>query len=311
MTHSSGLHHITAICSDPERMLSFYTQLLGLRLVKRTVNFDDPSAWHLYIGDEVALPGSLLTFFARPEAEPGLPGAGEVVTLSLAIPPGSSGYWADRLVEAGVPFAVGHDDTLVFHDPDGLGLELVERRYAGEMDGYDSAEVPADRSPRGIANATVLVSDGASMRRVMVDVLGWQQDGEATVGEFARTRYIAPGPDGLGTSLEVLVQTAAVKGEPGAGSVHHIAFRAADDRAQAIMGDRLKGLGLSVTEQRDRSYFRSIYARDTSGLLVEVATDGPGFFIDETFTELGKGLKLPAALEERRAEIEAALPELD
>jgi glyoxalase family protein len=311
MTTSPGLHHVTAICSDPERMLAFYTNFLGLRLVKRTVNFDDPSAWHLYIGDEVARPGSLITFFAWPDAEPAVSGAGEVVTLSLAIPPGSNGYWADRLVDFGIPFAVGIDDTLAFHDPDGLGLELVERRWAADIDGYDSAEVPEDRSPRGIATATVLVTEPDSLAKLLTQALGWQADGESTIGEFRRMRYVVPAPAGLGTSLEVLVHKAAQPPEQGAGSVHHIAFRAVDDAQQSALADRLKGLGLKVTPQRDRSYFRSVYAKDTSGLLVEVATDGPGFFIDESFTELGRSLKLPANLEKTRDDILALLPHIE
>ena len=311
MTTSPGLHHITAICSDPERMLAFYTNFLGLRLVKRTVNFDDPSAWHLYVGDEVARPGSLITFFAWPDAERARPGVGEVVTVSLAIPPGSSGYWADRLVDFGIHFAVGDDDTLAFHDPDGLGLELVERRWAEDIDGYDSAEVPADRSPRGIATATVLVREPDSMAKLLTQALGWQADGESTIGEFRRMRYVVPAPVGLGTSLEILVHARAEPGQQGAGSVHHIAFRAADQADQSAMADRLKGLALKVTPVRDRNYFQSVYAKDPSGLIVEIATDGPGFFIDETFTTLGKSLKLPPQLEKTRAEILARLPTIE
>ncbi len=312
MPASPGLHHVTAICSDAQRTRDFYERVLGLRLVKRTVNFDDPGTWHLYFGDETGAPGTVLTFFEWPSAEPGKPGAGQAVALSLAIPKGAAHEWVRRLTEEDIFVAIapGADDAVTFYDPDGLALELIEQDWAETLPGYTTAFIGEEQAIRGLAVVTLLVEDCDATASVLEEVLGWGECARASHGGFLRLRFKAPGAAGPGRLIDVLKAPEAPPAEEGAGSIHHIAFRAKDDAAQAAMGAALRKAGLKPTEQRDRSYFRSIYAREPSGVLFEVATDGPGFMVDETVETLGSSLRLPARLEAHRAEIEAALPPL-
>ena len=312
MPASPGLHHVTAICSDAQRTRDFYERVLGLRLVKRTVNFDDPGTWHLYFGDETGGPGSVLTFFEWPTAEPGKPGAGQAVALSLAIPKGAAHGWVQRLTEEDVYVAIapGADDAVAFHDPDGLALELIEQEWAETLPGYVTGFIGEEQAIRGLAVVTLLVEDCDATASVLEDALGWRECARASHGGFLRLRFQAPGEAGPGRLIDVLKAPEAPPAEEGVGSIHHIAFRAKDDAAQAAMGAAMRKQGLKPTEQRDRNYFRSIYAREPSGVLFEVATDGPGFLVDEKMETLGSSLRLPAKLEAHRAEIEAALPPL-
>jgi glyoxalase family protein len=312
MPTSPGLHHVTAICSDAPRTRDFYERVLGLRLVKSTVNFDDPGTWHLYFGDETGGPGSVLTFFEWPTAEPGKPGAGQAVALSLAIPKGAAHGWVQRLTEEDVFVAIapGADDALTFYDPDGLALELIEQDWAETLPGYVTGFIGEEQAIRGLAVVTLLVEDCDATASVLEEALGWRECARASHGGFLRLRFQAPGEAGPGRLIDVLKAPEAPPAEEGVGSIHHIAFRAKDDAAQAAMGASMRKQGLKPTEQRDRNYFRSIYAREPSGVLFEVATDGPGFAVDETPLTLGSSLRLPAKLEAHRAEIEAALPPL-
>ncbi len=307
-----GLHHVTAICSNAARTRDFYERVLGLRLVKRTVNFDDPSCWHLYFGDENGAPGSLMTFFEWPNAEPGVPGAGEAVALSLAIPKGAAHEWVRRLTEEDIYVAIapGADDALTFYDPDGLALELIEQDWAEELPGYTTAYIGEEQAIRGLAVVTLLVDDCDATANVLEDIMGWRESARASHGGFLRLRFTAPGGPGPGRLIDVLKAPEAAPGRQGAGSVHHIAFRAADDKTQAAMATAMRKAGLTPTEQKDRTYFRSIYAREPSGVLLEVATDGPGFLVDETADSLGTSLRLPSRLDAHRDEIEASLPPL-
>ena len=312
MPASPGLHHVTAICSDAQRTRDFYERVLGLRLVKRTVNFDDPGTWHLYFGDETGGPGSVLTFFEWPTAEAGKPGAGQDVALSLAIPKGAAHGWVQRLTEEDIFVAIapGAYDALTFFDPDGLALELIEQDWAENIPGYVTAYIGEEQAIRGLAVVTLLVDDCDATASVLEEALGWCECARASHGGFLRLRFQAPGEAGPGRLIDVLKAPEAAPAEEGVGSIHHIAFRAVDDAAQAAMGAAFRKLGLKPTEQRDRNYFRSIYAREPSGVLFEVATDGPGFLVDETAEALGSSLRLPAKLKAHRAEIEAALPPL-
>ena len=312
MPASPGLHHVTAICCDAQRTRDFYERVLGLRLVKRTVNFDDPGTWHLYFGDETGGPGSVLTFFEWPSAEPGKPGAGQAVALSLAIPKGAAHEWVRRLTEEDIYVAIapGADDAVTFHDPDGLALELIEQDWAETLPGYVTAYIGEEQAIRGLAVVTLLVEDCDATASVLEEALGWRECARASHGGFLRLRFQAPGEAGPGRLIDVLKAPEAPPAEEGAGSIHHIAFRARDDAAQTAMGAAMRKQGLKPTEQRDRNYFRSIYAREPSGVLFEVATDGPGFLVDEKAETLGSSLRLPARLEAHRAEIEAALPPL-
>ncbi len=308
MPVSSGVHHITAICGHPGRALDFYGRCLGLRLVKKTVNFDDTTAWHFYFGDEIGSPGSVLTFFARPDLPRGEPGAGEVVSIAFAIPEGSAPFWIDLFNDEGVPFALADGGrAIAFHDPDGLALELVETRAAANLPGYESQTIPGEHALRGIANTTLLVADAAATARALTEGLGWEPASHARFGEYMRIRFTAPDAAEIGGALDLLTRADLGKGKQGVGSVHHIAFRARNDAEQAEFAFAVRALGLTPTDVRDRKYFRSIYFREPSGVLFEIATDGPGFLVDEKLAKLGTGVMLPAHYEARREEILAGL----
>ena len=310
---SAGLHHVTAICSDAATTAAFYGQLLGLPLVKRTVNYDDPNTWHLYFGDRTGTPGTLLTFFAWPDVAHGSPGIGEAVALALAIPKGAAHGWVRRLTDADIEVAIapGADDAVTFRDPDGLALELVEQDWAEDLPGYETAEIDEAQAIRGIAGVTLLLEQCDATANLLEEVFGWHETARASNAGVLRLRYAAPGAPGPGRTIDLLQLDQAPAAEQGPGSIHHIAFRADNADAQALLAEGLRKAALSPGAVRDRTYFRSIYARDTSGLLIEIATDGPGFAVDEPASDLGRQLRLPAQFERLRAEIEAMLPPLD
>ncbi|MGU3537499.1 ring-cleaving dioxygenase [Methylobacterium sp. A54F] len=311
MTQSStqhGIHHVTAIAGPARRNRDFYTRVLGLRLVKRTVNFDDPGTYHLYYGDEAGSPGSLLTFFPFAHAAPGRAGIGESSETAFRVPRGSIGWWTQRLVAMGVPFEapaqIFGETVLPFRDPDGTALALVGVDGDEAADAVTGSDVPAEHAIRGLHGVTLLLAEAGPTAAILTDVLGFSETGR----EGVRTRFSA----GAGGTVTLRAVGGFLRGRPGAGTVHHAAFRAADDAAQAAMVARLtEGHGLSVTEQRDRAYFRSVYFREPGGVLFEIATDAPGFAVDEPAAELGRTLKLPPALEPHRATIADALPPLD
>ncbi|MDB5648757.1 MAG: gloA [Hyphomicrobiales bacterium] len=307
---SPGLHHITAFSGDIRRTHDFYTRVLGLRLVKRTVNFDDPTSWHLYFGDETGSPGTVLTFFASEGEAQGVPGVGEAVTVSFAIPLHSALFWTERMADEGVSFALdqsGGGTVIVLHDPDGIGLELVEERTGGATAPHTSADIPTEWAIRGLSGTTLLVDDLDATARVLTDVFGWRETGRAELPGYMRRRYAMPGNKVPGARIELLKGEDLTPGTPGAGSIHHVAFRTTDDVAQAELVAALIKLGIETTPQLDRTYFRSVYFREPSGVLFEIATDGPGFSVDEPVETLGDDLKLPAQLEPRRQEIISAL----
>ncbi|KQP36055.1 ring-cleaving dioxygenase [Methylobacterium sp. Leaf100] len=307
MTHH-GLHHVTAFSGSALRNLDFYTEVLGLRLVKKTVNFDDPGTYHLYYGDETGRPGTILTFFPIADAAPGRVGIGETSETAFRVPRASIGWWLQRLVEAGIvhdaPVAVMGEPTLRLRDPDGTMLALVGVAEAGEASAW-TGTVPAEHAIRGLHGVTLLLGEAGPTAAILTDVLGFTED----TREGSSTRYASGAAEGGFVTLRAVGEF--LRGRQGAGSVHHIAFRAADDAAQAAMVEGLTTRhGLGVTEQRDRAYFRSVYFREPGGILFEIATDVPGFSVDEPIADLGTGLKLPAGLELHRARIEAALPPL-
>jgi glyoxalase family protein len=309
MNRSAGIHHVTAICGDPRRNVGFYTAILGLRLVKRTVNFDDPNTWHLYYGDETGSPGTALTFFAWGNMPPGRHGTGQATATAFVIPERSLAYWTGRFAEQGVPHDSPEprfDHTVVaLRDPDGMNLELVATKGARALAAWSGGPVPAEHAIRGFYGVTLAVADVQPTAQVLVETFGFEQKG----AEGARHRFVAPGGP-LGTVVDVKVDATASPGRQGAGSVHHVAFRAADDLAQQDMADAARNLDLRPTERIDRNYFHSVYFREPGGILLEVATDGPGFTVDEPKEQLGSSLKLPAWFEARRAQIESALPAL-
>lgn len=309
---SSGLHHVTALSSDPQATLDFYAGVLGMRLVKRTVNFDAPTVHHFYFGDARGRPGTLLTFFPFPDARQGRPGAGQVTRIALAVPGGSLGAWEERLRERGTDDlerseGPAGEDALALADPDGLGLLLVEAPRPGPGDpASDDGALPAEHAVRGLARVTLLERERGPTAEVL-ETLGFRSE---DLGD-GRWRF---GPEGGGPvegCVELEVRPGASPGEMSAGCVHHVAFRAADDRAQREARSLLLEGGFRVTPVLDRRYFRSIYFREPGGVLFEVATDGPGFDLDEPVDALGSGLRLPPWLEDRREELEAALPPVE
>jgi len=313
MIKSSGIHHVTALCRDPQRNLDFYRHVLGLRLVKKTVNFDDPTVYHLYYGDERGAAGTIMTFFPFVHAAKGRAGSGEVVAVSFEIPEGSGAFWTRHLAEHNVVFAVDANvahPVIAFHDPDGLALELIEAQEPGPL-GWGLDGVPAEHAILGIHGATLLVDKLEASARVMAEGLGWQELSRSSANGYTRLRFGASAGERLGQFVDLLTHEDLEPARPGAGSVHHIAFRAANDAHEAAMAEQMRELGLRPTKQKDRNYFRSIYFREPSGVLFEIATDEPGFAVDEPLANLGQALKLPAQYEPRRTEIEVALPKVE
>jgi glyoxalase family protein len=300
-----GLHHVTAIAGDARANLAFYTDALGLRTVKRTVNFDDVGTYHLYYGDATGSPGSVLTFFPFETAPPGQVGRGQATATAFAVPPGSLEYWSDRLQTVGAdpePPAERFGETVVaFTDPDGQPLELVARDATG--DAWDGGPVPEEHAVRGLHGVTLHSLDADATGSVL-ETLGYER--KATDGD--RTRFGAPGD--RATAVDLLDRPEGPRGRQGTGTVHHVAFRAADEAEQRAWRDRLQEAGLYVTPVKDRHYFQSIYFREPGGVLFEIATEGPGFTRDESVADLGSSLQLPPWLEDDREDIAANLPSL-
>ncbi len=300
------IHHVTAISGAAERNLDFYTRVLGLRLVKKTVNFDDPGTYHLYYGDAHGTPGTILTFFPWAHAAPGRLGSGETQETAFRVPLAAIGYWMHRLVEQGVaPTAEKRfgATVLTFADPDGMRFALVGVAGAENEPAWNGSDI-SEHAIRGFHGVTLLVGKAAPTAAIL-NALGFRE----TAREGALRRLSSDAP--LGGHVDLREAGDFPRGRLGRGSVHHIAFRAADDAAQAAMAQRLVAdHGLQVTEQKDRNYFRSVYFREPGGVLFEIATDQPGFAVDEPAATLGQALKLQRFLEPRRGEIEAKLPPL-
>ncbi|QKV72464.1 ring-cleaving dioxygenase [Amycolatopsis sp. Hca4] len=307
---TSGLHHVTAIGGDPQRNADFYLRTLGLRLVKTTVNFDDPGTYHLYYGDSAGKPGSLMTFFPWPDAPSGRRGTGQATTTSFSVPEASLGWWKQHLAANGVDTGqvrnADNEETITFRDPDGLELALVAHPQGDPRDPWDTELVPAAHAIRGLHSVTLSVSGEDATAGMLTDGLGLTFAGQ----DRNRLRFAA-GDGGPGALVDVLVTPDAPRGLVAAGTVHHVAWRAPDEETQKTWREELVGRGVHVTSILDRQYFRSIYFREPGGTLLEVATDEPGFAIDEPLLELGRALKLPPWLEPRREEIQHMLPKLN
>jgi glyoxalase family protein len=309
MTATTGIHHITAIAGDVNRNIAFYRDFLGLRLVKKTVNFDDPSTYHLYFGDEAGSPGTILTFFYWKGIGKGRAGAGSAVEIAFAIPRTSLGFWIDRLIAKGIthdsPKERFGETVIGFRDPDGLFLELVAREDAAAIAAHAVGDIPAEHAIRGFSGVTQWVDQPEATHRLLTNALGFVEAGK----DDNRVRFIAKGP-GLATRVDLRLVAGFPPGAMGAGTIHHIAFRADDDADQTGIANAIRALHIGTTEQKDRSYFRSIYLREPGGVIYEIATDAPGFAVDEAPDLLGTDVKLPAQFEPHRAKILAALPEL-
>jgi len=301
-----GLHHVTAISSDPQKTLDFYTQILGLRLLKLTVNYDDPSTYHVYFGDEIGHPGSVLTFFPWPGQPKGRKGAGQATNTSFSIPQESIPYWQDRLKSQSVPQEANQkrfgETVLSFQDEDGQGLELVGNKENTGRTGWTHGPVPREHAIRGFHGITLSEEILERTESVLVDTLGFRLVGQ----EKNRFRYEA-GKGAPGMIVDIVSRPNAQRGFVSVGTVHHVAFRAADDEHQKALRQEIVKADLNVTPVINRNYFHSIYFREHGGVLFEVATDQPGFAIDESPERLGHASRFPPWLEHSRAEIEKNL----
>jgi glyoxalase family protein len=330
-----GIHHITAIARDPQRNIDFYSGLMGLRLVKLTVNFDDPTTYHLYYGDSLGHPGTILTFFPWPEAPTGYCGTGQVIAISFLIPAGSMTYWTDRLKSNNISF-VGPserfgDEFVSFHDPDGLLLELISpsRRNPSElklqqMDNnlWKDSPISKEYAIIGFHSATLSEEGYEHTALLLTNTLGFRliaKDNKEDRFRFGISKENISNQKGdgstteslssIGSFIDIVCQPKISRGYVGIGTVHHIAWRVANDKHQLDLRRRIvEQAKLNPTPVIDRTYFHSIYFREPGGILFEIATDPPGFAIDERPEDLGKELKLPQWLEPVRSKLEQLLP---
>ena len=302
----NGLHHVTAIASDPQANLDFWSKAVGLRFIKKTVNFDDPGTYHLYYGDEVGHPGTVLTHFPWAHMSRGRPGAGEVALTQFAAPGGSLPFWKERLAdhgaaEASTPFG---ETIVVAQDPDGLPFALVET--AGDRrDGWTGNGIEAGQAVFGFRGVTLRLADLSPTADLMTHAMGYRV---AETGPGVM-RLETTGDSAAGIVDLVRADDATPPGL-GAGSVHHVAFSVKDDDAHAIARKRILETGTAVTPVIDRDYFHAIYFREPGGTLFEIATENPGFTRDEAADALGTGLKLPRRHEHLRSQLEDSLPRL-
>jgi glyoxalase family protein len=301
-----GIHHVTAIAGDPQRNLDFYAGTLGLRLVKLTVNFDDPSTYHFYYGDEQGRPGSILTFFPWPGGQRGRQGTAQAAAVALSIVPGSLGFWIERLLAQGIkyegPTRRFDEQVLAFSDPDGLRLELVASGRAPADPTWADGPLPAEHGIRGLHGTTHWEDGDTGSARFLTETMGFGAAGE----EAGLLRFQSAGA-GVGSVVYLRRAPGFWRGAVGVGTVHHVAFRATD-QIQIARREQIVAQGIAITPVIDRHYFRSVYFNEPGGVLFEIATEGPGFAVDEPPAELGTHLKLPPMYQANRVDIERALP---
>ncbi len=304
-----GIHHITAIAGYAKRNFDFYTKVLGLRFIKKTVNFDDPKTYHFYFGDEVGSPGTILTFFPWEGIPRGKQGSGMATEIGYSVPDKSLEFWTQRFNEYYVRVnGVGtrfNEDYISFEDPDGLPLTLIIPKTADNRQGWETDEVKANIATKGFHSITLTLGNVKETARVLTDIFDYKFYGQ----EGQRYRYITDAVENA--SIVDLVEDPSQKRTGnGGGTIHHVAFRVKNEEVLMAFREKVLASGLNITEKIDRNYFFSLYFREPGGVLFELATDNPGFSIDEPVTELGKNLKLPPQYESARKQIEAVLPSL-
>ncbi len=305
-----GIHHVTAIAGDAQENLDFYVRVMGMHLVKKSVNQDAPDTYHLFYADEVGTPGTDLTFFPWPDMGPVRPGVGLTVEVPFAIPRGSLAYWQSRLEGHGV--ASGEIETrfgetaLPIQDPHGLQLSLVETDDERQFTPWDESSVPPEHQLRGMHAVRLGVRDLSPTERLLTQIMGFELLGV----EDGWHRYGVEGGSS-GKLIEVREVPGERRGQWGTGGVHHVAWRMSDSEEQMALRGSIEEAGLRPTPQIDRFWFKSVYYREPGGALFELATDGPGFSRDEDPAHLGEQLILPPWLEPSRTAIEAALPPLE
>ncbi len=304
-----GIHHITAIAGNAKRNFDFYTKVLGLHFVKKTVNFDDPYTYHFYFGDETGSAGTILTFFPWEGIAPGRRGIHMATEIGYSVPEGSFDFWLKRFEQHNVvynkPAEKFGETYLTFLDPDGLKLELIASKTPDARKPWETDEVKAQVATRGFHNITLTLASIKDTADVLTDIFGYR----LVEQQVNRYRFATSAIENA--AIVDLVEAPGERpGQVAGGTVHHVAFRVKDDAIQMKFRDLIAGKGLNITPQIDRNYFHSLYFREPGGVLFEIATDNPGFTVDEPLEELGTHLKLPSQYEPRRSDIEKHLPKL-
>lgn len=305
----NGIHHITAIAGNATRNFDFYTRVLGLRFVKKTVNFDDPKTYHLYYGDKQGSPGTILTFFPWEGIQTGRKGARQVTEIGYSVPEASLDFWLKRFEDRNIIYNKVSEKFgepyLTFLDPDGLKLELIASKSKDDRLPWETDEIKAENATRGFHNVTITTNKMQPTADILIGVFGYR------LLEQSVNRYRFVTDTVKNAAIVDLVEVAGeVAGHVAGGSVHHVAFRVKNEEVLMQYRDKIAALGLHITDKIDRNYFYSLYFREPGGVLFELATDNPGFSVDEPLEELGTHLKLPAQYEKNRADIEKSLPEL-
>lgn len=303
-----GLHHITAIANEAQRNLDFYIRVLGVRLVKKTVNFDDPGTYHFYFGNETGAAGTILTFFPWEGIGPGTNGSGMATHIGYSVPKGALKFWKKHLDAHGISVEEGsvfEEKVLFFQDPDGLQLQLIEPRTPDHRRVWTTDEITEEVAVRGFHNVTLTLQDAEATAKVLTDILGYTLQEK----EGNRYRYAT---DAIDTAhlVDIIEDPGIPRGHNAAGTNHHIAFRVKDDAVLMEMREKVIEAGLHITPKIDRDYFFSLYFREPGGVLFELASENPGFMRDEPLEELGSSLKLPKQYEAMRSRIESVLPKL-
>ena len=305
-----GLHHITAIAGDAQRNHDFYTKTLGLRMVKKTVNFDDPQTYHFYFGDESGTPGTILTFFPWANVRQGKNGSGMATEIGYSVPKGCLGFWKSRFESLGVKHDIISErfgeKQLAYQDPDGLWLNLIESKQQDNRKGWETTAVNADVAIKGFHSVTLTLNSISETAAILTDVFGYKLIDED--GNISRYQTDAVETAAI---VDLLEAPNAPKGINAGGTNHHVAFRVEDEETLMEFRKKVIDHGLHITEKIDRNYFFSLYFREPGGVLFEIATDNPGFATDETVEELGHVLQLPAQYEPMREKIEKVLPKLN
>lgn len=303
-----GLHHITAIADNAKRNLDFYTKVLGVRLVKKTVNFDDPGTYHFYFGNEEGTPGTILTFFPWEGIGKGNNGSGMATHIGYSVPKGSLEFWKNHLQSFNVATEEGEifgEKMISFKDPDGLQLQLIEPLNEDNRKVWTTDDIKDENALRGFHNVTLTLKKADPTIKVLTDILGYdlqKQEGE-------RYRLATDAID-TANIVDIIENDKIPAGRNAAGTNHHIAFRVKDDNVLMEYREKALSAGLSITPKINRDYFYSLYFREPGGVLFEIATDNPGFTVDEPLNELGTNLKLPVQYEGMREKIEGVLPNL-
>ncbi|MEM6763436.1 MAG: ring-cleaving dioxygenase [Bacteroidota bacterium] len=303
----SGLHHVTALASDPQRNVDFYTKVLGLRLVKKTINFDAPDVYHLYYGDQTGKPGTIMTFFPFPGMYKGKRGSGQLTVTAFSIQADALDFWMGRLADMAIDFQGPtqrwNETVLYLEDPDGIGIELVANKADARM-GYEKDDIPAKHAIKGFHHVQLDVRRKEGTQALLTNYMNHE-----VIAEMENRVRVAAN-DEPGAYVDLKVDPSLLAGREGAGVVHHVAFRTESDGTQLEIKEKLRKIGYHSSPVMDRQYFHSVYFREPNGILFEIATDPPGFLIDEDEATLGEMLKLPPWEESRRQQIENGLVSL-